>query len=252
MAYEINERLIRELREQANILLTGTHVLDKLVEEQGKDRDRNSLAAMNKSLYCILRTIDHLELSGTDKLPFRPACLDLAKLCRELGAQVESLSAELDVSFRWDAGEGPVFTLADKSLLTKAILSLLTNAVEAAGPGGKVGLRCSFIDGRYLITVSDDGPGLREPEASPNPFLKQPGGLGLGLVMARRIAELHGGAVMLENGEAGVRAVLSLSLQDPGDNIGDPSWDLYGGFLPVKVEFAPLLPLKSFLGRELD
>lgn len=253
MAYDINEALLRELREQANTLLTGAHLLEGLVEEQGRDRDRACLAAMNKSLYRILRTIGHLELTGNDDLSFRPAPLDLARLCRELGEQVESLTRDLGVDFRWKAEEGAILTLGDQALLTQAVLALLTNAFEAAGKGGHVALSCSRHGDQCLITVTDDGPGLKESDSGANPLLKQPGGLGLGLPTARRCAGAHGGSVILENREQGVRAVLSLPIREPeGGEVKSPARDFFGGFSPLLVEFSPLLPADTFFGRNLD
>ena len=253
MAYDINEALLRELRDQANTLLTGAHLLEGLVEEQGRERDRTCLAAMNKSLYCILRTIGHLELTGNEELSFRPAPLDLARFCMELGEQVESLTRELGVDFRWAVEERAILTLGDKALLTQAVLALLTNAFEAAGAGGHVSLSCTRHGDQCHITVTDDGPGLTEPDPDANPLLKRPGGLGLGLPTARRCAEAHGGTVMLGNGEHGVRAVLSIPLRESqGGQVRSPDRDLFGGFSPLLVEFAPLLPADTFFGRNLD
>lgn len=253
MSYEINESLLRELREQASTLLTGAHLLEPLVTEQGRDNDRAYLAAMNKSLYCLLRTIGHLELTEQESLSFRPVPLDLARLCRELGEQVESLTRNLGVTFRWNTEGKAILALGDQALLTQAILILLTNAFESAGAGGHVTLNYSPHGARCLVTVTDDGPGLAESDPAASPLLKRPGGLGLGLPTARRCAEAHGGSVVLENGERGVRAVLSIPIQEPeGGMVKSPARDSFGGFSPLLVEFAPLLPAETFFGRNLD
>ena len=79
------------------------------------------------------------------------------------------------------------------------------------------------------------------------PIYRSGGGLGVGLSAARQIAALHGGAVMLESRSGkGVRAAFSLPVQPP-EGCGtlrtpSPVGDVTGGFSPVLVELADLLP----------
>lgn len=106
-----------------------------------------------------------------------------------------------------------------------------------------------------MFTVRDDGPGLREEEAG-DPLLFRRNGLGLGLRAARRAAQLHDGALVLENRETGgVRAVLSLPIKKgEGGLLKSPAmgYDLAGGFSPVLVELSGVLPSRTFLPQSLE
>lgn len=88
-----------------------------------------------------------------------------------------------------------------ESILQRAVLNLLLNAAEAAGPTPRVRLTLEGLDdGRYVIVVEDDGPGvpreLRETILEPF-YTTKPEGTGLGLASVVAAAQLHRGRVEL-------------------------------------------------------
>ena len=90
---------------------------------------------------------------------------------------------------------------ADGDLLTQLVLGLLVNAAEAGAGAAEV--RASRHGDRLRVEVADDGPGVDANDASKifEPFFTtKPTGTGLGLPMALRIAEAHGGTLELAPG----------------------------------------------------
>lgn len=251
------EKLLMEVRERVNDILAATQLLTPLVRDQGGHEERGYLAAVNKGLYRLLRTVQHMEASG-EEMDFCPEPLDLAGLCRDVARQVEPMAERLGVEFEWTLEPEGVLSVADDQLLEMAALNLLTNALEAAGKGGRVSLSSTVSGGRWKLTVTDNGPGIQRPDPDASPFLKQPGGLGLGLAAVRRAAGLHGGAlVLLENGtESGVRAVLSLPIRKPDRKerlyAPHPKKDRRGGFSPLLVELSPILPAECYLPEDVE
>ena len=106
---------------------------------------------------------------------------------------------------------------ADAELLRATILNLLLNAAQAMGGHGAIAVQIHRRDGMVEIRVSDTGPGvpaeLREQIFEPFFTTKARGG-GLGLPIARRTAELHGGSLSLEcPGRGGTVVTLMLPVQ---------------------------------------
>ncbi len=259
----VNGRLLRELREQVNILLSASHLLSPLVREKGSAQDLDCLAMADQTLYRLMRTVQHLELSQPGPLPFLPELTDTAQICQRLGENLALLSPDLKVDFSWSVEPGGLTTLADPLLVERALLNLITNAIQAAGQGGKVWLRASSQGGRILLTVEDNGPGMGDdpqltvPQGD-DPFLKQSGGLGLGIELAKKTAQLHGGALLWhDRAGGGLSVTLSLPLRKPdssGQLVKTPSCrkDMTGGFSTLLVELSPLLPPEQFHAENIE
>jgi len=90
---------------------------------------------------------------------------------------------------------------ADGELVRATVLNLLLNAAQAMGNDGRIVVRTSRVDGSATIQIRDTGPGIpseiRDQVFEPFFTTKARGG-GLGLPIARRTAELHGGTLTLD------------------------------------------------------
>jgi signal transduction histidine kinase len=102
--------------------------------------------------------------------------------------------------------------LVDRDRLQRAIYNVILNAVQVLPDGGEIICRSRDEEHRCLLEVADNGPGL-DPTKSARVFdlfySTKPGGTGLGLPLANRIVEEHGGrmAVMSEPGRGATFAM---------------------------------------------
>lgn len=250
MEERLTDKFLLELRDRMSDMMAAMQLLMPLIRDKGDKKDKEYLATINKSFYSLLRSVRHMQVC-TSEPDFHPRTIDLAGLCRTVGGQCESVAKTLNITFEWSIAQSSVLSVGDDGLLEMALLNLLANAFTAAGPGGKVTLRGRQIKNQWVATVLDSGPGLRQTKTGEDPFLKTPGGAGLGLEVAWAVAELHRGRVMLVNGgKRGVRARLLLPIQKPeqGELVHDPlvKIDRSGGFSTTMVEFSPLLPVEEF------
>ena len=106
-------------------------------------------------------------------------------------------------------GDGEIRIQGDRSLLHRALLNLIDNALRYSPDGGCVWVRLQSTDQWCLLTVRDEGPGLSEEDqerlferfyrGDPSRVRSRRGGSGLGLAIVQQIALTHGGRVQAGN-----------------------------------------------------
>lgn len=102
----------------------------------------------------------------------------------------------------------PIALMIDVVATRAAVLNLTLNAIEAAGPGGEIELATSLHEQEAAIEVVDSGSGPPEEVAGSllDPFVtSKPEGVGLGLALANRVAEEHGGKLSWSRDEGKTR-----------------------------------------------
>ena len=102
----------------------------------------------------------------------------------------------------------PCWAWGDPVRLEQVISNLLENAVKYTPPGGTIEVSCSALAGECVLRVRDNGHGI-PPELSgrvfdlfvqgPRDIDRRQGGLGIGLTLVKRLAELHGGHVAVHS-----------------------------------------------------
>jgi len=144
--------------------------------------------------------------------PVRPISLDINSLLEERISFLKTSHPEIVYNIR--LAEDQPIAVADEDLVKGIMTNLLENAAQAVWPGGKVLGITNAANGKVAIEVHDSGPGLaahvRNSLFQPTISFK-PGGMGLGLSIARRSAVLSGGDIELvssELGGTGFRVVL--------------------------------------------
>lgn len=142
---------------------------------------------------------------------------DIADICTKM---MRLRATELGVTLYVDAGDAPIPVNADRKALRQILLNLLSNAVKFTPEGGAVVLM-ACAEGRDLVmAVGDSGVGISEDEIARlgQPYAQSQSGRdsverssGLGLVLVRQLAELHGGSMTIES-QAGEGTTVTVRL----------------------------------------
>jgi signal transduction histidine kinase len=142
-----------------------------------------------------------------------PADVALQDVADAAVALMRTVIAARDVEIVERYGDRPAVVRGDAARLRLLLVSLLLNAFRGLPGGGTVAVEVSSEEGEAVAAVHDDGAGFGpgEAEAAFELFRTTRGGSGLGLTVARAIAESHGGTLAVEPpAGSGARVVLRL------------------------------------------
>jgi signal transduction histidine kinase len=233
---DMAERVQRLVRGEKELLANVSHELRSplarlrmalaLLPRDGADEGR--LIEAERDLAELARLIDDVLATarlGTTGLPARLAEVDVRALLAGVAEQAQRDPAGARTTVRVVGGP-PLTIVADEALLRRALWNLVENAAKYGAP--PVTLSATRQGERVVLAVDDEGPGI-PPEARGRvlePFFRldparTPGGatatgFGLGLTFARRVAEVHGGAIeigaasLTAGREGGCRVALSM------------------------------------------
>jgi heavy metal sensor kinase len=200
-----------ELRTPVSIIQTTADVT--LAHDARSDGDyREALSIVGAEARRLGRLVDDmLVLARADAggYPLRREHLYLNELVTDCGRSADVLARERAVAIRTSADRDVPF-YGDESLLRRMILNLLQNAIAHTRAGTEVAMAVAPNGSGVTIRVKDQGEGIPDAERARifDRFVRLDGarhgaGAGLGLPIARWIAEIHGGSLELEESGGG-------------------------------------------------
>ena len=208
-ARKAEKELLANVSHELRTPLARMKVALELIEPQD-DTVRKRLSTLGEEVDELDRLIaDVLTASRLDlaALPLRKVRIELAGLVQKSLDRARQLEPALPIEARVEPG---LAAFADESLLSRALDNLLDNA-RKYGDGSPVEVEGRRDGDQAVLAVRDRGPGI-PPQDLPrvfDPFFRGEGvrgratGFGLGLSLARRVAEAHGGSAVASNAEGG-------------------------------------------------
>ncbi|MBI5692331.1 MAG: response regulator [Verrucomicrobia bacterium] len=222
---ELGAEWSHELLTPLNGMIGGLELLQLEIEAMGRTDLKVMLALVRagaeRQERLSRKLIRYFELERQREQPGESArtgvCAAESAIRRAVDRVVEESGRGSDLDVRVVPARVPL----PEVFLTDAVAELVGNALKFSRPGQRICLRGVVLNGRYVIEVVDEGPGMtaRERE-SVQPFRqfgrdkREQQGLGLGLAIARRVAEVGGGTLVLGDTPTGqgLRAAINLPL----------------------------------------
>lgn len=176
--------------------------------ESGRE-EVDRMAALAENLLTLARTD-----AGLPSDQLRP--VDLQAVSRRVVERARGAAAEAGLELAFESS--PALARGDAGLLERAVGNLVENAVKYSPRGARIVVRCGSADGAPRVEVEDTGSGI-SLEHVPNlferffrgdPARSRGSGAGLGLPIARAIAEAHGGRLELVRPRPGALFRMSL------------------------------------------
>jgi PAS domain S-box-containing protein len=179
-------------------------------------------AMMRRQVDHLVRLVDDLlELSRISRgtLSLRNERLDVAGVIRNAVETSEPLMRSRNHALTVELPPAPMWTDGDPVRLAQILSNLLDNAAKYTEDGGNIRVRAWQEDGVAAIGVRDDGVGIA-PEALPRMFemfsrgdrdrARTQGGLGIGLALSRKLAQMHGGTLEAHSDGPGLGSEFTL------------------------------------------
>ena len=195
-------------------------------------------------------------LAADDKLSW-PKPLSFGDLIADLVDSAEIFLRRRNITFRFDPAGESLFVIGEQSKLEQLLLILIADCVRRTGDGGKIVFRLRQFGRRCQLTVCDDGPGLTEEELAEafaprrEDTLTGAPDAGLGLTIAQGLARLHGGVLVLRNGESGETS-MHLQLPLTGKLPLCDAHPIAAGPELILTELSELLPSEMYQRKYRD
>jgi signal transduction histidine kinase len=228
--------LAHELRNPLAPIQSALNVR-RLARTQGINEDDKLQGVMERQMSHLVRLVDDLlDVSriSRDRLDLR---LDYVELREVLAAAVEIVQPMLLAAkqqVRLEIPKRSLPLLADPDRLAQVFANLLNNASKFSGAGTIIRIQATAETDSVSVAVHDDGIGLEKDKLfsifdmfaqADTSLSRSRGGLGIGLTLARRLAELHGGHITAASAGLGKGSEFSvrLPLQVSGTDTGHGS-----------------------------
>jgi signal transduction histidine kinase/CheY-like chemotaxis protein len=241
--------LSHELRTPLTPIISCTHLLTS-DSTLGPD-ELKSVQVIDRNARALSRMIDELlDLSVVTNRKLR-LIRERTEMNEWTRATIEMIRPDWEkkeITVKFVPDDKPVELEIDPTRLTQVLTNLMTNAIKYTDRQGLITVRLTSRDDGVRIAVTDNGAGLSKQEISRifemfhqsrTPHTQNVGGLGVGLTVARALAELHGGGLLAESPGPGKGATFTLWLPRLSDS------------LAVDFSAPSLTPLPDVVDRRL-
>lgn len=226
-----HKQLLADISHEMRSPLARLRIAMELARQEGGPASEEPLDRVERQADAMEALIDELlTYSRLDSAPYtrRDEKLSLAEVLAGVTAAHGGEAGARDVKLQVEVSPGAEEVIADRTLLSRALGNVIGNGIAHAPAGTALRIVVETGKGTARISVSDEGPGVEEEmlESIFQPFVRADsarsratGGVGLGLAIARRCMEAHGGGASAEPGPGGkgLSIVLWLPLQPAPD-----------------------------------
>jgi signal transduction histidine kinase len=187
-----------ELRNPLAVLSNSMFLLRSDFGPAPSEQAQRHLSTAEREISAATVIVSDLLEYARQREPVR-ADVDLAELVDEV---LHVVPAPGDVQVARELPESGVVANVDRDMLRQVLLNLVGNAYQAMPEGGTLTIGLTAAGGAIQIRVRDTGTGISDDVRTRlfEPFFTtKPRGVGLGLAVAKRVGEAHGGAITVDS-----------------------------------------------------
>ena len=223
-ANQAKDALLATLSHDLRTPLTSVLGWIRMLRDRPEDADtlKRAITSIEHSALVQVQLIDQiLDMSrlASGKMEVRPAEMDLVSLVEASIDAVTPMAESKEIRIEKRMPAKPQLCVLDSKRIHQIAWNLMSNAVKFTPRKGKVQISLQLIADRVQLKITDTGVGI-QPENLNKVFkpLWQAenagghGGLGLGLAIAKQLAELHGGSIVAESAGLGSGTTFTVEL----------------------------------------
>jgi signal transduction histidine kinase len=256
----------QELRIPLSNVMTVADRLFPLTNEDADPNVKEQTAKINRGLFQMLRIISNMSdvYRYSQQTESKAEVLNITALLEEVFEHSAELLRHSGTQIHFENLQQPIFGMADREKLERAVHNILSNAVKFSKLGSRVDARLSRKSDMLYLTVQDGGNGIsgeirgnvharfrRSPCLEDSRF-----GIGLGMVLIRTAAAAHGGTVLIDHPEGcGTRITMSIAIRQNSDKMVRTSVmqvDYAGERNHALIEFSDVLPSSLYEVPEIN
>jgi len=208
---EFLANMSHELRTPLNAIIGFSEVLSEQMFGDVNDKQLEYLQDIHSSGHHLLGLInDILDLSKIEagRMELELSAFHVPLLLDNSSTLVRERASRHGLALVLDVQDGLAEWVGDERKIKQVVINLLSNAVKFTPAGGRVTLRARRVDAGLEIAVVDTGVGIaadqqalvfEEFRQAAGDYLRKAEGTGLGLSLAKRFVELHGGTIRVES-----------------------------------------------------
>ena len=222
---EFLANMSHELRTPLNAIIGFSEVLGERLFGELNDKQAeytDDILSSGRHLLSLINEILDLSKVEAGRMELEVAAFDLPLAIDNARTFVRERATKHGIALDVDVDERLGDFVGDERKIKQILLNLLSNAVKFTPEGGRIGINARQVDSAVEISVNDTGVGIA-PEDQPKIFeeFRQVGsdythkveGTGLGLTLAKKFVELHGGRIWVES-EVGKGSKFTFTLAD--------------------------------------
>lgn len=212
------------MRQPLSSMIASVANLTSSLEQNEDPKIRAQLQYTNRNLCRLHRMLCNM----TDALQYsngtsgHMVCQNVVSVVETIFQRSQQLCTESNIRFEYHVPKEDILCIIDENLLERGIYNVISNAIKFSGEGSVIQAQMFHRNNRIYICVKDQGSGI-PPSIMNNVFKRyqrHPGlddgrsGLGLGLVLVRCAAKIHGGTVLVDQpDQIGTRVTLSFPVR---------------------------------------
>lgn len=248
------------MRQPLSSMIAAVGNLTSSLEQNEDPKIRTQIQHMNRNLCRMHRMLCNMSdaLQYSNGTSSHMTCQNIVSVVETIFQKAQQLCAESNIQFEYHIPKEDILCSIDENLLERGIYNVISNAIKFSNEGSVIQAELVHRNNRIYISIRDQGSGI-PPSIMHNVFNRYqrlPGlddgrsGLGLGLVLVRCAARIHGGTVLVDQpDQIGTRVTLSFPVRQRSNPLLRSSVtriDYASGWDHSLLELSDVLPAKLY------